>query len=193
MQAVIGAIQHFGLQKCGYFKLNNLIVAGNKPATINFMKLKILLFIIFKLFVIITYCQQPFCADSSVRIRYIFGGEGASLFNYPDTSGKNNFTGVFSEGTNKGIALLKTDWGDSMILARKVYVNGNALFGFALADGSIITSGNWGTANNTDLLLSHLNINGTVKWMKRYRLDQNHLRYPAAVRKNILVTNYQEP
>ncbi len=141
------------------------------------------------LLVVVAHCQQPFCSDSSIRVRYIFGSEGASLLNYPDTIGKNVFTGSFSEGPNKGIALLKTDWGDSMILAKKIYVNGNTGISLVTSDGSIISSGYWGLPNNEDLLISRLDSSGNTDWIKRYRLNQNHLRFPAGIRKNILITN----
>ncbi len=153
------------------------------------MKLKFHLNIILMLLALSTYCQQPFCADSSVRVRYIFGNEGASLFNYADTIGGNTFTGFFREGLNTGIALLKTDWGDSMILAKKIYVDGNTGISLLTNDGSIISSGYWGIANNEDLLLSRLNSNGTVQWIKRYHLNQNHLRFNNGIRKNIFILN----
>ncbi len=187
----IGGLLHFGLQKYGHFKLNNLRVADLNLPLLIFMKLKFTVSIIVMMLGIVSYSQQPFCADSSVRVRYIFGSEGASLFNYPDTSGRNVFTGYFFEGPNTGIALLKTDWGDSMTLARKIYVNGKANNSFVMPDGSIIFSGYWGTVNNTDLLISRLYSDGTVQWIKRYKLSQNHLRYSPSdlVKKNILVTN----
>ncbi len=135
------------------------------------------------------YCQQPFCADSSIRIRYIFGSEGASLFNYPDTAGKNIFTGYFAEGANTGIAMLQTDWGDSMILAKKIYLNGKIFNSILAADGSIFSSGFWGAPNNEDLLISRLKSNGTIQWIKRYRLSMNHLKFGAGgARKKIVVT-----
>ena len=141
------------------------------------------------LWVVVSYSQQPFCADSSIRVRYIFGNEGASLFNYPDTAGKNIFTGYFSEGINTGIAILQTDWGDSMFLAKKIYLNGKIFNSVLTTDGSIFSSGFWGPPNNEDLLISRLNRNGTIQWIKRYRLSINHLKFGAGgLRKNITVT-----
>lgn len=139
-----------------------------------------------------TYCQQLFCADSSIRIKYIFGNEGATLYNNTDTSGKNIFTGSFKEGLNVGLALLKTNWGDSMIWAKKIYMNGGSLNSFKGPNGTIICTGIWvGTVNNNELLISKLDTNGKVQWIKRFSLSQNHRAYAASnlTTKNISVTN----
>ena len=58
---------------------------------------------------VVTYGQKPFCADSSIRIKYIFDNTGAVLYNNPDTTGTNIFTGeLIPINPATGIALLKT-------------------------------------------------------------------------------------
>lgn len=160
------------------------------------MKAKIILILFIMFLAVITYSQQPFCADSSIRIKYVFGNEGASLYNNPDTAGKNIFTGGFNDGTITGLALLKTNWGDSMIWAKRIYANNSYAFlynSIAAPNGSIVCTGNWGgsVSNNSELLISKLDTNGTVQWIKRFSLSQNHKYYAAGNFKvqNISVAN----
>lgn len=138
--------------------------------------------------------QQNSCADSSYRIKYIFGLQGADLYNNPDTSGINIFTGGFAEGVNKGLALLKTNWGDSMIWAKKIYINSDNMLSVKAPSGTIICTGSWGgpVSNKPEMLLSRIDTNGLVLWIKRYKLSQNHLYFVGGNGnsvKNILVAN----
>ena len=153
------------------------------------MNKRVIYFLVPLLFAVVAYGQQNYCADSSYRIRYIFDAQGATLYNNPDTSGKNIFTGSF----NGGLALMKTTWGDSILWAKKILLNGGSFNSFKAPDGSIICTGNWGgpVSNNPELLISKIDTNGIVKWMKRLKLSSNHRYYAAGniTTKNILVAN----
>ncbi len=157
-----------------------------------FMKLKILLSIHLSLFAISIYGQQNSCVDSSIRIKYIFDNNGAVLYSNPDTTGTNMLTGELIPITPPiGIALLKTTWGDSMIWAKKILLNGTSRNSYLMPDGSTLCTGYWGTGANTELLLCKVNPLGTVNWIKRFKLSPNHLFYPVSNNavKNILITN----
>jgi gliding motility-associated-like protein len=158
------------------------------------MKVKFLYALIMVLFTAKVYSQQSICADSSFRIKYIFGNTGASLFNNPDTTGKNIFTGEYKGAANYGIALLRTTWGDSMLWAKKIYSNGVNLLNensFPAPNGTIICTGVWGLPTSAELLISKIDTNGNVQWIKRFRLNSNHLYYKAGnfIIKNVLVAN----
>ena len=140
----------------------------------------------------ISFGQGQYCADSSIRIKYIFGNNGAALFNNPDTSGTNIFTGELSQGIPTGIALLKTTWGDSIIWAKKILMQGTSRNSFTLIDGSILCTGFFGLSANSEMLLCRVNNNGNVLWAKHYKLTQNHENYQNVSSnsiKNIFITN----
>ncbi len=134
------------------------------------------------------YSQLNFCADSSYRIQYIFGNDGAFLYNNPDTSGKNYFTGA----TTGGLALMKTNWGDSVIWAKKLVMNGTSVNSTFAPNGTIICTGNYGGAisNNPELLICRLDTNGVIFWAKRYKLSINHQYYKTGnfYTKNLVIT-----
>jgi gliding motility-associated-like protein len=160
------------------------------------MKLKISFLLIGFLLAISIYSQQTFCADSSIRIRYTFGDKGATLFNNPDTAGLNIFTGESIESFKYGIAFLKTTWGDSMIWAKKYYINGKDVANrnsFPAPNGTIVCTGIWGGAanNKPEILIDRVDTNGNMLWAKRFKLTLNHLYYYADNRviKNILIAN----
>jgi gliding motility-associated-like protein len=156
------------------------------------MKLKILLSILSSLFAVTIYSQQNSCVDSSIRIKYIFDNNGAVLYNNPDTTGTNILTGeLIPINPSTGIALLKTTWGDSMIWAKKILLNGTSRNSFLMPDGSVLCTGYWGPAANTELLLCKINPSGAVNWIKRFKLSPNHLYYPVSNNavKNILIVN----
>lgn len=114
------------------------------------------------------------------------------MYNAPDTAGKNTFTGTFSEGINQaGIALLKTTWGDSLLWARKVYLQGSSFNSFSGPQGTVICSGTWGPPNTQELLISKFDAGGVVQWVKRFRFNPIHLKYYAGSYfvKNISVTD----
>jgi gliding motility-associated-like protein len=146
------------------------------------------------LFSTIGSSQQTSCADSSYRIKYTFSTQGASFYNNPDTSGTNMFTGGFAEGLNHGLALLRTNWGDSMIWAKRIYINSDNMLSVKEPSGTIICTGSWGgpVSNNPEMLLSRIDTNGIVLWIKRYKLSQNHFYFVGGNGnsvKNILVAN----
>ncbi len=157
------------------------------------MKIKTILILSFLFLTVTTYGQQPFCADSSIRIKYTFGANGAALFNNPDTSGINIFTGeIVPINPATGIALLKTTWGDSIVWSKKISLNGTSRNSFPFPDGSILCTGYFGASANSELLLCKLNSNGNVQWAKRIQLSQNHLSYQYVSRssiKNVFLTN----
>lgn len=143
------------------------------------MTLKINFSIIISLFATVACSQQNFCADSSFRIKYIFSDTGATLFNNPDTSGNNIFTGSFLIGNQtNAIAILKTTWGDSMIWAKKIYANGGinitSFNSVTAPDGSIVCAGAWGPFNASEFLIYKIDTNGNIQWIKRFRASQNH-------------------
>ena len=142
----------------------------------------------------LSYSQQQSCTDSSYRIKYIFGNNGAALFNNPDTSGKNYFTGSFTEGSDKGLAFLKTNWGDSMLIAKKIIMNGSSWNSYFAPGGTIICTGTTdeGIVNkHPELMICRMDTNGNMLWAKRYRLINNHQYYKSGndYTKNILVAN----
>ncbi|NOT92910.1 HMG-box domain-containing protein [Ferruginibacter sp.] len=146
------------------------------------MQKKIYFTTIIILLALTNYSQQNYCSDSSFRIKYVFDSKGASLFNHPDTSGNNIFTGEYLEGLKYGIAFLKTSWGDSMLWAKKFYIPGRDVSNrnsFTAPDGTIVCTGIWGGAinNNPELLISRIDTNGNMLWAKRFRLSQTHLFY----------------
>ena len=156
------------------------------------MKAKFLLILFIMFLTVVAYGQQTFCADSSYRIKYIFGNNGTELYLNPDTSGTNIFFGGFIEGANRGIGLLKTNWGDSMLWAKKIYVNGESHYSVNAPNGSIVFTGIYGSASATELMISKLaNNDGTVQWIKRFRLASGHLSYDAGnfQRKTLLIAN----
>ena len=155
------------------------------------MKQKTLLIIVLSSFAVSLYGQQNSCTDSSYRIKYIFGNTGAVLYNNPDTTGYNIFTGeLLPISPTSGIALLKTSWGDSMIWARKILLDGSCRNNFSLPDGSILCTGYWGQVTNTELLLCKVNPSGIVRWIKRFNLNPVHLKYSVSNNylKNILIS-----
>ena len=156
-----------------------------------FMKLKLAFTTILLMSAIITRSQQPFCADSSIRIKYIFDNNGVYLFGYPDTSGYNIFSGYPTVGATNMIPIMKTTWGDSVLWARKIYTAGKSINTTVAPDGSIIISGILGLGSNLEFILGKLTSNGIVQWLKRYKLSNNHLKYISndENRKNILVVN----
>lgn len=160
------------------------------------MKYRILFTIKILLLAFSANSQQNYCADSSYRIKYIFGNLGASLFNTPDTSGTNIFTGESLEGVNYGIAFLKTTWGDSLIVAKKFIISGKDVANrnsFTAPDGTLVCTGIWGGAinNNPEILISRIDTNGNMQWAKRFRYNPIHLYYypDSRVIKNILIAN----
>ncbi len=164
-------------------------MAGFNLPLLFFMKLKILLSIIILLFNAAVYGQQNICADSSYRIKYIFGNGGAIFFNTPDTSGRNIFTGNFNYGQIGGIALLRTTWGDSMLWAKKVNLNGFIRSTIASQDGAIIGTGVWGGLSNAELLISKIDTNGIIKWIKRFAINQPISLNTGGGYRNIIAAN----
>ena len=155
------------------------------------MKKKILFTISTFLFVVAVHSQRKSCLDSSYRIKYVFGSEGANLYDNPDTSGLNFFTGSFLEGSNKGLALLRTNWGDSIIWAKKIFLNCSFMQSLKAPNGTIICTGSWNgsISNKPEMLICRIDTNSNVLWIKRYKLSQNHNYYQGGSRKNILITN----
>ena len=151
------------------------------------MNVRIIFILIISFLAVSTFSQQPSCSDSSIRIKYIFDTSGAILFNNPDTSGKNIFTGGF----NGGLALMKTTWGDSILWAKKIFMDGNSLNSYYAPNGNIVCTGNYGGAvgNHPELLISKIDTNGNVQWVKRFRLSLNHNFYAQGYwgTKNILL------
>ena len=145
------------------------------------------------------YSQQPYCADSSIRIKFIFSNKGAQVINTPSISGTNIFSGYFATATSArgGIALFKTNWGDSILWAKKLTLNNSDVaFGncYPAPGGTNIYTGSWlsGFTTNSDLLVSRIDTNGMVFWAKRYRLAQNHIgpaSFGLGSYKNVLVTS----
>ena len=138
---------------------------------------RIISLIFLTFFTNLCYSQQNICADSSVRVKYIFGNYGATFYNNPDTIGENYFTGQFRDGIQSGIALLKTNWGDSIIWAKKILVNGFSLNSYRGPNGTIICTGSYGLANSSELLICKLDTNGNVLWINHYKLSLNHGNY----------------
>ncbi|HMK02585.1 MAG TPA: gliding motility-associated C-terminal domain-containing protein [Ferruginibacter sp.] len=144
------------------------------------------------MFTVVCYCQKSGCADSSIRVKYVFGNTGVALFNNPDTSGTNIFTGELSQGGPTGIALLKTTWGDSMIWAKKVLMTGTSRNSFSFPDGSILCTGYFGVPPSTEILLCRITYTGNVMWAKHFKLSQNHSYYRNVSNgyfKNVHITN----
>ncbi|MBP6022593.1 T9SS type B sorting domain-containing protein [Ferruginibacter sp.] len=146
-------------------------------------------FIPILLFVTVSACsQQNFCADSSYRIRYLFDNNGAFLYNNPDTSGKNYFTGA----TMGGLALMKTNWGDSIYWAKKILMDGYSWNSYFAPNGTIVCTGNRGgsLSSNPELLICRLDTNGIMLWTKRYWLSNNHRYYISGnfYTKNLVIT-----
>jgi len=136
------------------------------------MKMKFLISSISLLVTVIVYGQQGSCADSSFRLKYTFGNNGATFYNAPDTTGKNIFTGYFQGGVG-GIALMKTNWGDSVFWARQVNVNGYIRSTLVSPDGSIIGCGSYGgVPTKAELMLSKIDTNGKLLWIKRITIMQ---------------------
>lgn len=75
------------------------------------------------LFINITaFGQQNICADSSYRMKYTFTNEGATLDINSDTLGNNFFTGSIGTslgGASGSLAIMRTNWGDSIYWAKK--------------------------------------------------------------------------
>ena len=159
------------------------------------MKTKIFITLLSSLFAAVTYSQQNFCADSSFRIKYIFGNDGATLYNNPDTLGKNIFTGRFLIGNQtNAIALLKTTWGDSMVWAKKIYaiggINISSFNSVTAPDGSIVCTGDWGNLlNGGEFLICKIDTNSNVQWIKRFKASQNHVKYNGVGIQNIAIAN----
>ena len=154
------------------------------------MKIKISFIIIAAFLAVKTYSQQNLCSDSSFRIKYIFGNTGASFFNTPDTTGKNIFTGNFNQGVLGGIALFKTSWGDSILWAKKIDLNGYIRSTITSPDGTIIGTGAWGGMPNVaELLISKIDSNGTIIWVKRLGFNQPITKSSGGGFRNIRVAN----
>lgn len=156
------------------------------------MKFRIILSIIASCIAVTLYGQQSFCSDSSIRIRYIFDNNGATLFDAPDTLGTNTFSGELSQGIPTGIALLKTTWGDSILWARKVLMSGTSRNSSNFPDGSLLCTGFFGNPATSELLLCKVSSIGIVLWAKRFRLSTSHLYYSGTSSnslKNILIAN----
>ncbi len=152
------------------------------------------LIILVSLLANLVYSQQNFCADSSFRFKYIFGNDGATLYNNPDTLGTNIFTGSFLIGNQtNAIAILKTTWGDSMVWAKKIYANGGinitSFNSVTAPDGSIVCAGVWGQVNATEFLISKIDTNGNVQWIKRFKASQNHINYGNGSINNLITAN----
>ncbi len=135
---------------------------------------------------------QQVCIDSSYRMKFTFDGEGATLYNNPDVSGYNYFTGQALRGQAPGLAILKTNWGDSIIWAKKIFSGTTYLSGsnsIPAPNGSFIFLGNYGgaVANNPELLICRMDTNGIVMWVKKYRY-YNQKNFGGGG-KNFLVTN----
>lgn len=139
--------------------------------------------------------QKKFCADSSIRIKYSFPYDNAEFLNEEDTSGFNYFAGGFTQSPipDRRAVLFKTNWGDSILWAKKLYINNtpilfNAIF--SAPYNTRICMGFWGYTS-TNLLLARIDANGNLLWAKRYRLSQTHygVLTGQSIYKNILVTN----
>ena len=179
------------------FIKNNKASGLANPLAFNYMKIKSFFIFLSILFITITgYGQKKNCSDSSIRVKYIFGNNGAVLFINSDTTGSNIFTGDYTEGANTGIAMLRTNWGDSMLWAKKLYIPGKDVANrnsFSAPNGTIICTGIWGGAinNNPEILISRIDTSGNLLWANRFKLTSGHIYYNPDNNqiKNILVTN----
>lgn len=140
--------------------------------------------------------SQSICNDSSYRVKYIFGDNGAQFYNVPDTTGKNFFAGSYinAANTQRGIALMKTDWGDSIYWAKKFYNAGaETSFSYNLAapGNTRICTGMWynGGGSASFVLISRIDDNGNMLWAKTYKCTVGGNGYTAISRKNVLVTS----
>ena len=157
----------------------------------NIMKL-LILFILMFYQAITCFGQREFCADSSFRIKYIFGNTGAELYNNPDTLGRNYFTGRYFDGVDNGMALMKTDWGDSVMWAKKVSMNIGSFNSYLAPNGKIISTGAFGLLPTSyELMICKLDTNFNMEWAKRFKLIQNHIKYFPGnfFSKNLLIAN----
>ncbi len=156
---------------------------------------KILLtnFLIFQLAPTI-WSQPKFCADSSIRIKYTTPGDPFGLSINPDTTGKNIFTGTFSDASNaeKGLVAVKTNWGDSIYWAKKYFSDNNVLISSITSikapNGTLILTGKRRYFSTDNFLIARIDTNGNMLWARHLPLIAGGVNY-ALTDKNIIVTN----
>ncbi len=141
--------------------------------------------------------QQNFCADSSIRIKYIFSNNGPEFTStLADTAGFNFFIGEYANKITLrwDAALMKTNFGDSVMWAKKLhsstidfhFINsvpapGNTKIhtGYMSINGASIGS----------LLVTKIDDNGNIVWLKTYKANFGTLvATGGAGANNILVT-----
>jgi gliding motility-associated-like protein len=142
--------------------------------------------------------QQKFCADSSIRVKYILPGNFFALFNNPDTSGKNIFTGTYWNAAQPvlGLMAMKTNWGDSIYWAKKYYSDNNIYLGcknsYKAPGGTLVLTGERRYFNTRTFLISRIDTNGNMLWTRHFPRVTGNSNYqinPNYEPKNIFVSN----
>jgi gliding motility-associated-like protein len=143
----------------------------------------------------IVFGQKPFCADSSIRMQYIFSTKGAELINVVDTSGINYFAGAYGGALNiqpDRIAIMKTNWGDSIFWAKRFFTNSATTFLnniLPAPNSTLIGGGIWSvSATSGRILICSLDTNGNLLWAKRFGPVSGNPSQ-ATINKSLLVAN----
>lgn len=123
-------------------------------------------------------------------MKYTFDNDGAILYINTDAVGNNYFTG----STTGGLALMHTNWGDSIYWAKKILMNNCTSWNSYFApNGTLVCTGNYGGAisNNPELLIYRFDTTGKMLWAKRYRLSSGHQFYNQGnfYTKNLITTS----
>ena len=158
--------------------------------------MKKIIYIVIILFLQTAHAQQNFCADSSIRIKYMFSNTGAEFKStLADTAGFNFFIGDYINRTTSrwDAALMKINFGDSIIWAKKLH-NNNSDFKFY---NSVPTPGNTkiftGVTNNGGiggLLVTRIDDDGNVLWLKNYKTNFGvNVGAGGGGENNVLITN----
>lgn len=139
--------------------------------------------------------SQRFCADSSIRIKYTFNYPSIELFNKVDTTGKNLFVGNAGGVPDNPLVIYRTSWGNEILWAKNFTLPGSARIGcfntFDAPNGTVIGTGYYVSAGQSQLLLFRMDTNGVMLWAKRYFLTTGNTGYGSGspVYKNIIVTD----
>lgn len=139
--------------------------------------MKLSIFILMPVLLISTSYAQQFCSDSSYRMKYKIEQNGFSYIHDTDTTGVNIFAGNITNTSD--IVFFKTTWGDTILWAKKIIIEGSPLNIKYLPNGEIIFVGVWfgNSITNKELLVGKLDKKGNALWLKRIKLAFAHYAF----------------
>ncbi|MBK8953093.1 MAG: hypothetical protein IPM85_13330 [Chitinophagaceae bacterium] len=156
------------------------------------MNKKVILNILVSFITAISYSQQKFCADSSIRIKYKSGNPNYFLGGafYPDTNGYSMLLGAYNNATSteNGMIIAKNNWGDSIYWSKKYTSITNVILSahniIKNSNDVLLVTGERKYLGSTDFMLCRIDTNGNILWSRFFPLKTGHINYIGLVNKN---------